>query len=354
MSERYVVIMAGGSGTRFWPASRKKQPKQFLSIGADRSLLRQTAERVVEMVGWDHLLVVTAEVHARHAQLELAELPEENLLIEPEGRNTAPCIAWATAVIHRRAADAVVAVLPADHFIADPAAFRAHLETALAEARPAEGAPRIVLLGLVPTRPETGYGYIQAGEPIEAHEVRQVARFVEKPDRETAERYLAEGGYLWNSGMFIFHVDAMRTALAEHLPELATKVDELVESPRKLKALYPELPSVSIDYGVMEKAAGVVVLPSNFPWSDVGSWDAAHEIQRKDAAGNVALGDALLIDAKNVLVDARAGRLVAVVGVEELVVVDTVDALLVIPRGRAQAVKAVVDHLRDQERDELI
>lgn len=353
MSERFVVIMAGGSGTRFWPASRRHHPKQFLALGDERSLLRQTAERVVgAVVDWDHLVVVTGAAHAEHARRELPELPRENLLVEPVGRNTAPCIGYATWVLKERDPSARLAVLPADHFISDPVSFREHLEAALEAAT-----SRVVLLGLVPTRPETGYGYIQAGERVgqaRGMDVRAVARFVEKPDRATAEAYLAEGRYLWNGGMFVFPIEAMERELRAHLPELAQGLDALAASPEALERLYPQLPSISIDYGVMEKAQGVAVLPASFPWSDVGSWDAARELDARRPEDDVKKGDALLVDTSGVYVDARAGRLVALVGVRDLIVVDTKDALLVVERGRSQDVKKVVEALERARREELL
>jgi mannose-1-phosphate guanylyltransferase len=346
----FVVIMAGGSGTRFWPASRRARPKQFLSIGGSRSLLRQTAERVLGEVGPEQVLVVTGADHAEHAWSELPELPRGNILVEPVGRNTAPCIGWATRAILARDSDAAVAVLPADHFIADVPGFVRQLNLAIAHA----GDYRtIVLLGLVPTAPETGYGYIRRGASV-GDQVYAVARFVEKPDRKTAEGYLAEGGYLWNSGMFVFSASAMDRAIREHLPELATGLDALGADPTRLSELYPALPSISIDYGVMERARDVRVLPANFPWSDVGSWDAAKEVFPADALGNVVRGDALLVDSRGSLVDAQGGRFVALVGVHDLIVVDTKDALLVVPRGRSQEVKKVVDHLQEKDRKELL
>lgn len=345
--------MAGGSGTRFWPASRRQHPKQFLALGDSRSLLRQTAERVVgAVVDWDHLVVVTGAAHAEHAQRELPELRPENLLVEPVGRNTAPCIGYATWVLAGRDPSARLAVLPADHFISDPVAFREHLEAALEAA-----SSRLVLLGLVPTRPETGYGYIQTGAPVTAArgmEVREVRRFVEKPNRETAEAYLLEGHYLWNGGMFVFPAELMKREIRTHLPELARGLDALAVDPAALDRLYPSFPSISIDYGVMEKAQGVSVLPASFPWSDVGSWDAAWEIDARGPEDNVAKGDALLVDSAGVFVDARSGRFVAVVGGRDLIVVDTKDALLVVERGRTQDVKKVVEALEKARREELL
>jgi mannose-1-phosphate guanylyltransferase len=350
----HVVIMAGGSGTRFWPASRRARPKQFLAIGGAESLLRQTAERVASLVGWERIVVVTAAVHAAHARADLPELPPANVLVEPTGRNTAPCIGWASRVIGARDPDAVLAVLPADHYIADGEAFRRHLTAALEAAR---HSGRITLLGLVPTHPETGYGYIERGAAVASAgglAVHDVVRFVEKPDRATALGYLAAGTYLWNSGMFVFPARAMDEALRAHLPALAEGLDRLLVDPSALDTVYPTLPAVSIDYGVMEKAAGIRVLPATFPWSDVGSWDAAYQVHAKDSADNVLLGEVVAFDSRRVYVDARSGRTVAVVGVEDLCVVDTPDAVLVTRAGHSQDVKHVVEHLGAHGKKELL
>jgi mannose-1-phosphate guanylyltransferase len=351
MNGRYIVVMAGGSGTRFWPKSRAHHPKQFLSIGSERSLLRATIERVIG-VGAERIYVVTAAAHAQHATASLPELPRENILIEPEGRNTAPCIGWATRAILARDPGAQIAVLPADHYIADPDGFRAHLDAAFAAAT-----DRIVLFGIIPTHPETGYGYINRGDKLRdaaGRAVHAVARFVEKPDRDTALRYLAEGTYLWNSGMFVFPAALMAAELERLLPALAEGLARLAADPSKLAELYPSLPSISIDYGVMEKSDRIAVMPAAFGWSDVGSWDAAMEIGRPDEDGNVLEGDALIVGAKRSMVDAKAGRFVALVGVEDVIVVDTEDAVLVIKRGDAQRVKHVVDALKTKGRKELL
>ena len=348
---RYVVVMAGGSGTRFWPASRKARPKQFLAIGQDGSLLRQTVLRVLPMVPAERVYVVTGAVHAEHAQHDLPELPRENVMVEPTGRNTAPCIGWATKVILQQDPDARIAVLPADHYIRDEAGFRAHLDAAF------EAADGIVLFGIVPDRPETGYGYIQraaARREVAGQAVHPVTRFVEKPDAATALAYLAAGDYLWNSGMFVFSARAMDQEITQHLPELAQALDRLVAAPDQVEAIYPGLPSISIDYGVMERSTRTEVMPAAFTWSDVGSWDAAKDVYAADADDNVRLGDAFLADVRRSLVDARAGRFVAVVGLDDVVVVDSPDAVLVVRRDRAQDVKQVVNHLQATGRDPLL
>lgn len=344
--------MAGGSGTRFWPASRRRRPKQFLPIGADRSLLQQTVGRVTPLVAPDRVYVVTGEVHAQHAKDDLPEVPAQNVLVEPTGRNTAPCIAWATKVILQKDPEARIAVLPADHFIRDEAGFRDHLEAAFEAA--AEG---IVLFGIVPNRPETGYGYIQRGaEQSKAgtHTVHAVQRFVEKPDHETALEYLAAGDYLWNSGMFVFSAKAMEDEIRTHLPDMDRDVAALTADPSRVGALYPQLESVSIDFGVMEKSQRIAVMPATFTWNDVGSWQAAKDVYPADGEDNVALGDVFVHDVQHSYVDARTGRFVAVVGLDDVVVVDTEDAVLVVKRDRSQDVKKIVEALKATGRDGLL
>ncbi len=351
MSEQHVVIMAGGSGTRFWPASRSRFPKQFLKIGSEQSMLRATADRVLEGFPAERIWVVTGAHHAEHARDILSDLPTDNVLVEPAARNTAACIAWATEVIARRSPTAQIAVLPADHHIGDPRAFLRYLELAFAAAT-----DHIVLFGIVPERPETGYGYIQRGEKAAGGDdqpVHRVVRFVEKPDRATAVRYVESGDYLWNSGMFVFPAALMLTEIETHLPDLRAGIRACVDH-GDLEAVYPTLPSVSIDYGVMERSSRTRVIPSRFDWSDVGSWDSAMDIYPSDEAGNVVLGEATLVDVTTSFIKADAGRRVAVVGLEDVIVVDTPDAVLVVKRGRSQDVKKVVEALRAGGKHDLL
>jgi mannose-1-phosphate guanylyltransferase len=352
MSTRYVVVMAGGSGTRFWPKSRGHHPKQLLAIGGDRPLLRSTVDRVLSAVPKERILVVTAAPHAPEARAMLAELPEANVLVEPEGRNTAPCIGWATHEILRRDPEARIAVLPADHFIGDVEGFLAHLDAAFEAA-----GDRIVLFGIVPSHPETGYGYIRRGGMLLERlgkAIDRVERFVEKPDRETAIGYLQSGDYLWNSGMFVFSASVMAQEIERLLPELDHDLRRLVADRSMIGALYPKLQSISIDYGVMEKSDVIAVMPAQFGWSDVGSWDAAFALAKANDEGNVLEGDAMVVDSRRTMVDARAGRFVAAVGVEDVIIVDTQDALLVIKRGESQQVKHVVEALKSKSRKELL
>lgn len=353
MTRAFTIVMAGGSGTRFWPLSRADRPKQLLPLaGTDEPLLAATVRRAMRLSAKGDVLVVTSERLARQTREALPALPATNVLAEPVGRNTAACIGWASARIARQDPDAVCAVLPADHHIADEDEYARVLEAALETASRGD----IVTVGIRPSRPETGYGYIEMGEALTEH-AHRARRFVEKPNRQRAEQFFAAGNFLWNSGMFFFRARTMLDAIRTHLPALGETLDRLLavgpeEEPALLRAAYPTLPDVSIDHGVMEKVKDVAVVPADFGWSDLGSFATAWELAERDADDNSAPKDAVLIDSKGSLVRAPAGKLVALVGVEDLVVIDTEDALLVVPRERAQDVKKVVAALA--ERKELL
>ena len=351
MEHLYTVVIAGGSGTRFWPASRRERPKQLLALGADpdEPLLVATVRRVASLCPPDRTLIATGAHLQIATRAALPAIPSENVLAEPVARNTAPCIAWAARVAARRDPDAIVMVLPADHAITDEAAFLAVLREAITVA--ASG--RIATIGLEPTRPDTGFGYIEVGAALggAAHEV---ARFVEKPDKARAEAFLAGGKHVWNGGMFFFRARDLDAAVRAHLPALAAGLDEIdraVGTPDEaatLARVFPTLPSISVDHGVMEKATGLAVVRGAFGWSDVGSWESAWELATKDAAENAAPADAILVDARRNLVrdlGASPAPIVALVGVDDLVVVRTDDAILVMPRSRAQDVRLVVEEL---------
>jgi mannose-1-phosphate guanylyltransferase len=361
MPKVYAVIMAGGAGTRFWPASRALRPKQLLPLagGSRETLLAATVRRLAPLVTPDRVVIVTGEHLAEATAATVPEVPRAQILCEPAPRNTAPCIAWASATIERLEPDAIVAVLPSDHFIADEGEFRRVLDRAIRAA--ATG--HVTTVGIVPTRPETGYGYIEVGDPIdESLNARSVARFVEKPDRARAEAFVAGGQHLWNAGMFFFRARDMKELVARHLPELGAGIAKIDEAARLgkeaevVKAVFPTLPSISIDHGVMEKAEGLAVVPGEFGWNDVGSWQSAWELGARDDAGNALAAGALAIDAHNNLVRTlgKGKKVVALVGVSDLVVVETDDAILVIPRDRAQDVRLVVEALKAAGRTELL
>jgi mannose-1-phosphate guanylyltransferase len=349
----FAVIMAGGSGTRFWPASRPHMPKQFLKITSDRTMLEETMARVALFTTLERTSVVVGQIHTDITAQLLAGTPVQ-AIIEPTGRNTSACIGLAALLLKQRDAKAAMAVLPADAFIADVNAFAASMKAAGEIALNGS----IVTLGIQPNRPETGYGYLQAGEEQGAAQGQtyfKVARFVEKPDGPTAIKYLASRDYFWNSGIFMFTVETILNEIAAHLPELYAGLCEIEKAigtadyDAVLNRVYPTLESISIDYGVMERTAQpIYMLKTNFGWSDVGSWQALYELRTDDydANGNLLLGDAVTVDARNNLVYATTGRKIALLGVENLAVVDTPDALLIAPIDRSQDVKKISEAVR--------
>ena len=306
-------------------------------------MLTATVRRAAEVVGPDRIWVVTGTTLVEATRAAVPELPEGRILAEPVGRNTAPCVGWAAAEIARADPDAVLAVLPSDHCIGQENAYRAVLERAIDAATK----HHMVTVGVTPNRAETGYGYIEVGEAV-GEGVHRARRFVEKPNRRRAEQFLAAGGFLWNSGMFFFRAETILTAMETHLPNLGSVLRRFVEAPdptngrAALLAEYPELPAVSIDHGVMEKVDGVAVVPGDFGWSDLGSWMSAWELASKDEASNALPEGSVTIDARGCFGRLPNGKLLALVGVEDLVVVDTEDALLVVNKENAQSVRDVV------------
>jgi mannose-1-phosphate guanylyltransferase len=356
----FAVIMAGGSGTRFWPASRERLPKQFLAITGDRTMLEETLARAEGFASPDRISVVVGRVHADLTKRILSGKPVE-ILVEPRGRNTAACVGLAALHARRVAArsgaeDEPMVVLPADHFIADVEGFTRTVHAAASVAR--GGA--IVTLGVAPNRPETGYGYIHIGpEGVGSSEQPyfRVRRFVEKPDYQTALGYLSSGDYLWNSGVFIFTARTILQEIEDCMPALhegLREIERAIDTPDYAAAVeraYDRIESVSIDYGVMEKTSKpIYVFRADFGWSDVGSWQALYELRQAecDEQGNLSLGDSTIIDAKRNLVFSTTDRRVALLGVEDLVVVDTPDAVMVARLDRSQDVKRFADQYRER------
>jgi mannose-1-phosphate guanylyltransferase len=355
----YAVIMAGGVGSRFWPRSRRAQPKQFLDIFGSASLIQNTNARLQPLIDPEHVFVVTNADYAGQTREHLPALPAENVLAEPVARNTAPCIAFAAAKLLAMDPDATMVVLPADHVIANVGRFHAVLRAAV-EAAQAPGA--LVTIGIRPTHPETGYGYVQFDADGETDGVRddgpgdlprahRVLTFAEKPDLATAERFVDAGDFLWNSGMFVWRADAILAALEAHLPEVHACFAPLADAfgtdaeAQAVADAYERSPKISIDYGVMERADNVLVVPGAFGWSDVGDWRAVHDLAEKDDAGNRAEGTVILQDTARSFARSTDGRLLVLVGMRDTVVVDTGDAVLVCHREKAQQVKDVVDYL---------
>lgn len=357
----YAVIMAGGQGTRFWPLSRRQRPKQFLRLFGTQTLLRATAERVLPLTGWERLLVVTQQRYAAAVRAELPELPRTHVLAEPSGKNTLPCLLFAAAWIARQDPHATMIATPADHLIAPASLFRSDLERA---ARLARAENCLVTLGVAATRPETGYGYIERGAPFELKRNGAgfwVRRFHEKPDAARARRYVRSGRFFWNSGIFVWPVDVFAAAVEAVAPQTWQHWQQVVPrrariARQRLRARYAQAESCSVDVAVLEPLSTrkpdptvprVAVLPARFRWSDVGGWRELAELLPKTAAGNAEHGNVVALDAHDCLAWSE-GRLVALVGVRDLVVVETEDALLVCAKERTQAVRELVAELERQ------
>ena len=345
------VILSGGSGTRLWPLSRSRKPKQLLALTGERTMLQMTVGRCTDSARFGPAIVVTNALHAEEIAAQMADCPTAAIILEPAARNTAPAIALAAL---EAAPDAALLVMPSDHVIEDVAAFHAAIDAAMPLVR--EG--WLVTFGITPDKPETGYGYIRRGETI-ATGVQKVDAFVEKPDLERATAYLAAGNYSWNGGIFLFRADAYLTALERFEPKmLAAARASLDHAERDGMMIRPEReaflssPSESIDYAVMEKADRVAVVPVEMGWSDVGSWDALHALGTGDAQGNVLHGDVVAIDTTNCLIRSE-GPVVTTVGVTDLIVIATRDAVMILPRGSSQDVKRIVEKLKEQGHDTL-
>lgn len=356
----YAVIMAGGIGSRFWPRSRQAHPKQFLNVFGDLTLIQNTVARLQGLIPPERCYVVTHERYVDETSDQLPAIPRENVLAEPVSRNTAPCIEYAALKLIAEDPDATMIVLPADHVVRNVRRFQEVLRTARNKA---QEPGTLVTIGIDPTHPETGYGYVQFEAQTEngpdeprAHPVRT---FAEKPDLATAERFLDSGDFLWNSGMFVWRADTILQQIEFHLPqvhEAFEPVRAVVNAPGEGTAVeeaYSKSPHISIDYGVMERAEKVFVVPGSFGWSDIGDWRTVYELSDKDEHGNALQGNVIVHDSSRCLVQADR-RLVVLVGVHDGVVVDTEDALLVCNRESAQQVKNVVDYLHAHRLEEYV
>lgn len=348
MNKVHAVILAGGSGSRLWPLSRQHLPKQFLALDGEISLLQTTINRLSPTIAAKDVLIVTQEAHAK-GEAYHALLPYQSLY-EPSGRNTAPAIALAAAYLMIEGDDPVMVVLPADHIIKDEVQFRAHLEIAIQAAQ----SGRLLTFGIQPTRPDTGFGYIKTrnSAPSSQNSVLEVERFTEKPDLDTANAFLKEGCYYWNSGMFVWRASVILAEIRQHLPAVYRTVQTILEDSRAgatfqqaVEKHFAAMPSISIDYGVLEKSDRVSLIPCDIGWNDVGSWQAVHEISPKDAHGNALQGNVIAVDCKNSLIRAEK-RLVAAIGVEDLCVIETADAILIAKSDETQRVREVVDVLQ--------
>jgi mannose-1-phosphate guanylyltransferase len=353
----FIVIMAGGKGERFWPVSRQATPKQLITLLGETSFLQQAVQRVAPLAPPENILVITNTLQARAVRRQLPSLPKENIIGEPCGRDTCAAVTLGAALVAARNPDAVMAVLPADHVIPDEARFQQILSDALDLAARRDV---IVTIGIKPTEPATGYGYIHTGEPLALDPAEfktaffQARRFVEKPPLEKAIEYVNSGEYRWNAGMFVWSVRSIRAGLAEHQPEMAAALDRWAKSltPRNINSVlgaeYPAIKKVSIDFALMEKAGNVVVADGSFSWDDLGAWTALARHLAPDAQGNCAAADLVQVDSsRNIVFDARKKKRapICLVGVHDMVVVQTDDALLVADARQAQRIKDLVAKL---------
>ncbi len=352
----FPVILSGGVGSRLWPTSRALYPKQLLPLVSERAMLQETAARVTDSAVFAPPMIISNEEHRFIIAAQMQELGMASLVhvLEPMGRNTAPAAAVAAEIALQEDEDAVLLILPADHHIGDQAAF----QSAIAEGTKLATDGKLVTFGIIPTGPETGYGYIKEGDLLAGSRGRDVARFVEKPSAEIAGTYLAEGGYYWNAGIFMFRADQILAEMAEHCPDIRAHAGEAVKLGAKDydffrldEGAFGKCPSDSIDYAVMENTKSAAVIPVDMDWSDIGSWSALWEIGQKDKAGNVLAGDVLQLDAENSYIRAE-NNLIAAVGIKDLVVVETGDVVMISPRDRVQDVKLLVKDIASAGRSE--
>jgi len=357
----FAIIMAGGSGTRFWPVSRKGKPKQFLSISGKDPMVLETCNRLAPLARDEDVVIIIGREHLDEARA-LFTGRDVHIIAEPIGRNTAPCIGLGAIYARHLGCNDPVAFLPADHFIADPSAFLKALEQA---GNVAESGS-IVTLGIIPTRPETGYGYIHRADPVPGSfelPVYFVSAFVEKPDMEKAQQYLTSGDYFWNGGIFVATPETIMSEIEKQLPELYQGLAQLEKSmgtdafEHRFEQVYAELEPVSFDYGIMERTQkSVYVVPCECGWSDVGSWASLHELKARDhdGQGNFSDIEAVLIDCKNSFISGTSNRLVACLGIDNCLVVDTPDALLVADMDKAQDIRKIVEQLKNAKKEKLL
>ena len=355
----HAVIMAGGKGTRFWPLSREETPKQLLSLAGERTMLQATVDRILPLAPPDRILVVVGASHADTVRQQLPQLPDDNIIVEPVGRNTAPCVVLAAMIINKRDPDGTMALFPADHLVSKPDAL---LDSVSAIVGMLDTAPdKLSTIGIKASYPETGYGYIKRGDQI-APSIYQAQQFMEKPDEDTARGYVDSGEYYWNSGMFFWKARTIIEQIERFEPELYTDMAPLVEHidtagfGESMSTIYPSLKAESIDYAVMEKAGAhgnVVVAECDPGWNDVGSWRALYDIMTPDAEGSRCRGESIIVDSSGV-VTYNEKRLVAAIGVEDLIIVETDDAVLVCHKDKAQDVRKVIEKLKEKGRADLL
>ena len=362
MTQVFGVVMAGGVGTRFWPRSRERNPKQALEILGKGTMIQNTAGRLAQRVPARDIFVITNRLQHALIAKQLPSVSDDHILDEPVGRNTAPCIGLAALHIRRIAPEGVMIVLPADHIIGNDKEFLRLLDVAAATAAESRS---LLTIGIQPTHPETGYGYIQVftepgkHNPYHDRGVLKVKTFAEKPNMQTAEQFIASGDFLWNSGMFAWRADVILEEIRRCLPELHTelmKIDQTIGTPYyqpTVEMAYGLMRGISIDYGVMEKAEKVYCIPGDFGWSDIGSWDEVYRQSGKDSSGNTITGKVIQKDTRNSYIYSP-DKVVATIGVEDLIIVNTDDALLICKRGQSQDVKEIADYLKRKQMHEYL
>lgn len=351
----YGVIMAGGGGTRFWPLSRKQTPKQLLNLSGKDVMVNEAIDRLARVTDYKNVFIVTnATQKSKMVEVVSGRITENHILAEPAARNTAACIGYAAIEILKKYGDGVMLITPSDAYIKDSEKFADILKVAVREAQASD---KLITIGISPTYPATGYGYIQYARSDK--QAKNVLKFVEKPDREKAKDYLKSGDFVWNSGMFVWKASVILNNFKTLLPEVYSYLEKMSDSfgtkneTDVINELYPQIPSVSIDYGIMEKSKDIVVIPGEFGWNDIGSLDMFNVIHDEDDNGNVLLGDVLAFDTKHTTLYS-SGRLVAAIGVDNLIVVETPDAILVCQKDRAQDVKKIVEELKSNDREALL
>lgn len=354
-TNNYIAIMAGGVGSRFWPSSTETKPKQFLDIlGVGRSLMQMTYDRCLKIVPNENILIVTNQKYKALIQEQLPDLPEQNILCEPSRNNTAPCVAYTALHINARDNDAVFAVLPSDHVILKEQEYIDRLNQAFEYAKAHEA---IVTLGIQPTRPDTGYGYIEMNKSeLDAstisNPILKVTSFKEKPNKETAEDYISQGNYLWNAGMFVWSVSTILSSFEQNEPEILKVLNEDASKyatsaeQAYIDEVYPNTKSISVDYAILEKASNVYTIPADIGWSDLGTWNSLHAYIDKNENECAVIGEkTFLLDTKNTIVRSDSSKIVVIKGLEDYIVVDEPEALLIYPKSQEQEIKQVVRDL---------